>query len=183
MEATKRADRMEKMSNNLLGRRGFGVESVRGFFLSAAILSPTLMEIPRLSIRSFNYVYPQKPFDFWARCFYNWSVGETTLPEGGDNGMKRTLSVVLSMLVLTAFVAALVGCGADIKAENEKLKAENTALKGSVDKMKADMQKLQDEVKKAGEKDATISSLTAENETLKKEVEELKAKMAPKKKK
>ena len=35
-----------------------------------------------------------------------------------------------------------MGCGADIKAENEKLKTENTNLKSDNDKLKIEVQKL-----------------------------------------
>lgn len=102
--------------------------------------------------------------------------------EGGSPGMKKAWSVLLSLVMITLFVGTLVGCGADIKAENEKLKAENTSLKSDNDKLKLEVQKLQEEIKKAAEKDATISSLTAENEALKKQVEDLKAQLTKKKK-
>lgn len=97
--------------------------------------------------------------------------------------MKRTLSVMLSLVLLSVFVLSLVGCGADIKAENEKLKAENANLKTEMDKVKLDLQKMKDESQKAAaEKDATIKNLTDENEALKKQVEDLKAAQVPKKK-
>lgn len=97
--------------------------------------------------------------------------------------MRRTIPAVLSLILIGVFVLSLVGCGADIKAENEKLKAENANLKSEKDKLKLDLQKSKDESQKAAtEKDATISSLTAENEALKKLVEELKAAQVPKKK-
>jgi cell division protein FtsB len=97
--------------------------------------------------------------------------------------MKRVISAVLSLLLIGIFVSALVGCGADIKAENERLKAENTILKSDNDKLKLDVQKLkEDALKVAAEKDATIASLTAEKEALKKQVDDLNAKMAKKKK-
>ena len=49
--------------------------------------------------------------------------------------MKRAISAILSLLLIVMFVGALVGCGADIKAENEKLKTENTNLKSDNDKI------------------------------------------------
>ena len=83
--------------------------------------------------------------------------------------MKKVIWVALSLLLVGLFVSALVGCGADTKAENERLKGENTSLKSGNDKLKQDVQKLTEDAKKmAAEKDATIASLTAENETLKK---------------
>jgi carbonic anhydrase len=75
------------------------------------------------------------------------------------------------------FTTALVGCGADIKAENEKLKAENATLKSDTDKMKLEVQKLKGEIQKAAEKDATIASMKVE-----KQVDDLKAQMTKKKK-
>ncbi len=98
--------------------------------------------------------------------------------------MKKVLSVILSLALITLFAATLVGCGADIKAENEKLKAESTTLKSDIDKLKGENQQLKDAVQKAAEKDNTINTLTAENETLKKQLEEMKTQKAtPKKKK
>jgi DNA anti-recombination protein RmuC len=96
--------------------------------------------------------------------------------------MKKAVSVVLSLFLIGMFLTVLAGCGADIKAENEKLKTENTSLKSENDKMKLDAQKLKEDVQKAAaEKDTTINNLKAENETLKKQVDDLMAKM-PKKK-
>jgi predicted RNase H-like nuclease (RuvC/YqgF family) len=92
--------------------------------------------------------------------------------------MKKGVSAVLSLVLIALFVAALVGCGQEIKAENEKLKAENASLKSDNDKIKGEVQKLKDEVQKAVEKDATITSLTAEKEALMKQVEDQKAQMA-----
>ncbi len=82
--------------------------------------------------------------------------------------MKRAISAILSFALISLFIVALVGCGADIKAENEKLKLE--------------VQKLKEEIQKAAEKDATIGSLNAENEALKKQVEDLKTQLTKKKK-
>ena len=96
--------------------------------------------------------------------------------------MKRSICVLLSFLLIAAFLTAMVGCGADIKAENEKLKAENTNLKSDNDKLKLEIQKLKEEIQKVSEKDATIATLTDENEALKKQVEDLKAPKAKKKK-
>jgi cell division protein FtsB len=81
--------------------------------------------------------------------------------------MKREISVILSVAMITLLIGALVGCGADIKAENEKLKAENTSLKSDHDKLKLEVQKLKEEIQKAADKDAQISALTAESEALK----------------
>jgi cell division protein FtsB len=86
------------------------------------------------------------------------------------------------LLLTGLFVSALVGCGADIKEENERLKAENTSLKSDNDKLKLEIQKLKEDIQKAAEKDATIASLTGENEALKKQVGDLNAQMAKKKK-
>jgi predicted small secreted protein len=96
--------------------------------------------------------------------------------------MKRSLSVILSFLLMSMLVVTLTGCGQDIKAENEKLKAENAAMKSDVDKMKSEIGSLKDQLQKAAEKDATIGTLTAENEVLKKQLEDLKASMTKKKK-
>ncbi len=99
--------------------------------------------------------------------------------KGGESGMKRTISTILSLSLIGMFVMALVGCGADIKAENEKLKTENITLKSDNDKLKLEVQKLKEEIQKAAEKEATLTSLTAENEALKKQVEDLKTKLTP----
>ncbi len=98
--------------------------------------------------------------------------------------MKKTISVFLSLALSSMLVAALGGCGPDLKAEIEKLKAENTTVKADLDKATLEVQKLKGEVQKATEKDATIGTLTAENEALKKQVEDLKAQMtkSPRKK-
>jgi cell division protein FtsB len=106
--------------------------------------------------------------------------------EGGEELMKRTISTILSFVMIVIFAAALSGCGADIKAENEKLKAENTSLKSDNDKLKIEVQKLKEGMeaiqKAAAEKDATIGTMTAENEALKKQVEDLKAQVTKKRK-
>ncbi len=96
--------------------------------------------------------------------------------------MKRAISAALSFFLVLLFVSALVGCGADIKAENEKLKAENTNIKSDNDKLRLEVQKLKEDLQKAAEKDATINSLTTENEGLKKQAEDLQAQLAKKKK-
>jgi predicted RNase H-like nuclease (RuvC/YqgF family) len=86
-------------------------------------------------------------------------------------------------MVIT-FVSAFVGCGADIKAENEKLKAENANLKSDNDKLRIEVQQSKEEIQKAAaEKDAKINTLTADNEALRKQVADLQAKTAKKKKK
>ncbi len=98
--------------------------------------------------------------------------------------MRRTLSALASLVLICVFVLSLIGCGADIKAENEKLKAENANLKTEIGKVKLDLQKLKDDSQKAAaEKDGTIKNLTDENEALKKQVETLKAAQVPAKKK
>ncbi len=98
--------------------------------------------------------------------------------------MKRVLPVVLSLLLIGLLVSALMGCGAEIKAENERLKTENAGLKSDNDKLRLDVQKLKEDAQKmATEKDEKIASLTAENEALKKQVEDLTAQMAKKRKK
>lgn len=99
--------------------------------------------------------------------------------------MRKTVSFTLSLVFIGLFVVSLVGCGADIKAENEKLKVETASLKSDNDKLKLEIQKLKEDLTKAAEKDATIGSMTAENEALKKQVEDLKAQLAqpPRKKK
>ena len=56
--------------------------------------------------------------------------------------MRRIILIFLSFFVIGMLAMALVGCGADIKAENEKLKAENTTLKSDNDKLKLEVQKL-----------------------------------------
>ena len=97
--------------------------------------------------------------------------------------MKRAVAVILSLFLIGMFLTVFVGCGADIKAENEKLKAENTTLKSENDKLKLDVQKLKEDTQKAAaEKDDLINNLKTENEALKKQVEDLTAKI-PKKKK
>ncbi len=96
--------------------------------------------------------------------------------------MKRVTSAVLSLLLIGLFVSALMGCGAEIKAENDRLKAENTSLKSDNDKLKLEIQKLKEDIQKAAEKDTTISDLKTENEALKKQVADLPAQMAKKKK-
>jgi predicted RNase H-like nuclease (RuvC/YqgF family) len=100
------------------------------------------------------------------------------------NKMKRTISIVLSLALISFLFAALAGCGQEIKAENEKLKAENETLKADIAKMKVEVQKMKDELQKAAEKDVLITTLTDETTALKKELEDLKAKMpkAPAKK-
>ena len=55
--------------------------------------------------------------------------------------MKRAISAILSLAVISLFIVALVGCGADIKAENEKLKAENEALQKQVEDLKTQLTK------------------------------------------
>ena len=98
--------------------------------------------------------------------------------------MRRIIFTFLSLSVIGMLVMALVGCGADIKAENEKLKTENINLKSDKDKLTLEIQKLKEEIQKGAEKEATLTSLTAENEALKKQVEDLKGKLAqPTKKK
>ena len=57
--------------------------------------------------------------------------------------MKRAISAILSLFLIVIFVSALVGCGADIKAENEKLKTENTNLKSDNDKLKLEVQEIE----------------------------------------
>jgi len=42
--------------------------------------------------------------------------------------MKRVICTILSLFLIMILVGTLVGCGADIKAENEKLKAESANL-------------------------------------------------------
>ncbi len=123
-------------------------------------------------------VYALGRFDFLVKMFimfYKMQNGG----KGGESGMKRAISIFLSLFVLTTFTVGLAGCGADIKAENEKLKAENTTLKSDNDKLKLEVQKLKEEIQKAAEKEATLASLTAENEALKKQVEDLKVKLTP----
>ena len=95
--------------------------------------------------------------------------------------MKKTVPAILSLLLIALLVVSLAGCGADIKAENEKLKAEITVVKSDNDKLKLEIQKLKEELTKAAEKDATISAMTAENEALKKQVEDLKTQLTKKK--
>jgi predicted small secreted protein len=92
--------------------------------------------------------------------------------------MKRTISAILSLALIGMLLATLVGCGQDIKAENEKLKAEAATLKSDLEKAKGEVQKLKEDVQKAAEKDATIGTLTTENEGLKKQLEDMKAQMA-----
>jgi cell division protein FtsB len=127
-----------------------------------------------------------KLFDFFDRDVYNLFCGIDGLLKGGEDEMRRAISVILSLVMIGMFVVALTGCGADIKAENEKLKAENTSLKSGHDKLKIEVQKLKEGMeavqKAAAEKDATIVSLKAENEAFKKQVEDLKAQLTKKKK-
>ena len=66
--------------------------------------------------------------------------------------MKQRMPAILSLILIGVFLLSLVGCGADIKAENEKLKAENANLKSGTDKLKLDIQKLKDELQKADRK-------------------------------
>ncbi len=68
--------------------------------------------------------------------------------KGGESGMKRAISTILSLSLIGMFVMALVGCGADIKAENEKLKTENITLKSDNDKLKLEVQKLKEEIQR-----------------------------------
>ena len=63
--------------------------------------------------------------------------------------MKKAVSVILSLFLIGMFLTVLAGCGADIKAENEKLKAENTNLKSDNDKLKLEVQKLKEDIQKA----------------------------------
>jgi cell division protein FtsB len=105
------------------------------------------------------------------------------LLKGGEEKMSRIISTILSLMLIGMLAVALVGCGADIKAENEKLKAENTSLKSDNDKFKLEIQKLKEEIQKAAEKDATITSMKGENDALKQQVEDLKAQVAKRKKK
>jgi cell division protein FtsB len=73
--------------------------------------------------------------------------------------MKRVISAGLLLLLIGLFVSTLVGCGADIKAENERLKAENANLKAGIDKLRLNVQKLKEDAQKmAAEKDVTIAS-------------------------
>jgi cell division protein FtsB len=126
-----------------------------------------------------------KKFDFSISGIYNW-VGEINEPikvlKGGEGEMRRKVYVILSLLLAAMFIAAVAGCGADIKAENEKLKVENGNLKSDNDKLKIEVQKLKEEIQKGAEKESTITSLTAENEALKKQVEDLKSQLTKKKK-
>jgi len=104
--------------------------------------------------------------------------------------MKRVIAAAISLLLIGVFISVLAGCGADIKAENEKLKAENANLKADNDKLRPDVKKLEEDAQKLAaekdatiaSKDATIASFNAENEALKKQVADLNAKM-PKRKK
>jgi len=123
-------------------------------------------------------------FDFFPRAIYNLLSGKrkNDFLKGGEEKMKKAISAILSLFLIGMFMTVLVGCGADIKAENEKLKTENTSLKSDNDKLKIEVQKLKEEIQKAAEKESVISSLTAENEALKKQMEDLKSQL-PKKKK
>jgi cell division protein FtsB len=117
------------------------------------------------------------------RGVYN-SIGRyKNIFKGGEGEMKRAASAILPLVMIVLLVVALAGCGADIKAQNEKLKAENASLKSDTDKLKLEVQKLKEEMQKAAEKDATIGSLKVENEALKQQVGDLKAQLAKKKKK
>jgi peptidoglycan hydrolase CwlO-like protein len=115
-----------------------------------------------------------------------FDYGNESRFKGGEGAMKRTLSMILSFVMIVIFTATLFGCGAEIKAENEKLKAENTSLKSDNDKLKIEVQKLKEGMeaiqKATAEKDATIGTMKAENEALKKQVEDLKAQLTKKKK-
>ncbi len=82
--------------------------------------------------------------------------------------MKQVTSALLSFFLIATLVLSLAGCGADVKAENEKLKAENASLRSANDKLKLEVQRLKEEIQKASEKDTTIASLTEENASLKK---------------
>ena len=124
----------------------------------------------------------KNPFDFFKRGAYNLFYGYKNLLKGGEDEMKRAIAAILPLIMIAMFVVALAGCGADIKAENEKLKAENTGLKSDNDKLRLEVQKLKEEMQKAAEKDPLIVSLKAENETLKKQVEDLKVQSTKKKK-
>ena len=98
--------------------------------------------------------------------------------------MKRVILVVLSLFLMAMLTSVFVGCGANIKAENEKLKGQITTLQADNDKLRVEVQQLKEDAQKAAaDKDATIANLTNENATLKKEVEDLKAKLPKKKKK
>jgi len=101
--------------------------------------------------------------------------------------LKRSVSVFVTLALVGLFLLSLIGCGADVKAENEKLKAENTNLKSDNDKLETEIQKLNEELSKTAakvsEKDSTIASLTAENEGLKKEIGDLKTYRKPTKRK
>ena len=55
--------------------------------------------------------------------------------------MKKATPVILSFALISLLIFALVGCGTDIKAENEKLKAENEALKKQVEDLKTQLTK------------------------------------------
>jgi len=66
--------------------------------------------------------------------------------------MKKAISAILSLFLIGMLMTVLVGCGADIKAENEKLKAENTSLKSDNDKLKLEVQKLKEGIQKAPRK-------------------------------
>jgi len=48
--------------------------------------------------------------------------------------MRTLISVCPFFLVIGELLLSVVGCGADIKAENDKLKAENAALKSENNK-------------------------------------------------
>ena len=95
--------------------------------------------------------------------------------------MRRTVSAFLWLTLIGLLIISLAGCGADIKAENEKLKTEVANIKSDNDKLKLEIQKLKEELTKAAEKDATISAMTAENEALKKQMEDLKGQLSKKK--
>src|SRR4030043_1171974 len=89
--------------------------------------------------------------------------------------MKKWIFILFAMVLLAFWLLIHIGCGADIKAENEKLKTENNNLKSENDKLKLEVQKMKEEIQKIGEKEATIVSLTSENKVLKKQVEYLRA--------
>jgi cell division protein FtsB len=94
-----------------------------------------------------------------------FDYGNESRFKGGEGAMKRTLSMILSFVMIVIFTATLFGCGAEIKAENQKLKEGMEAIQ-----------------KATAEKDATIGTMKAENEALKKQVEDLKAQLTKKKK-
>jgi cell division protein FtsB len=163
----------------------FPKKEIRHFrIIQTAILSSHFFTLNSCTlIRLFCF---SKLFDFFERDVYNFWLWEQEPVKGGEEAMKRTVSTILSFVMIVIFAAALFGCGADIKAENEKLKAENNTLKSDIDKLKIEVQKLKEGMeavqKAAAEKDATIGTMKAENEAFKKQVEDLKAQLTKKKK-